>query len=260
MPQLARSGAVLNYETWGEGGPWVTLVNGHVRPLTDFRMLGRHLTSLGFRVLALDNRGAGLTTTTTAFTLADMAADVSSLWDHLGIATSALLGISMGGFIAQTIAGDEVTATRVSQLFLVSTAMRQALISPDRRPWTTDPAEVELKLRTYFTAQFFERNRPLVRGMAKQVAKAVAEGPFVEQSKRQVAAIRGVDLTVTASHIKAPTYVLHGAEDEVIALSAGEELQAHIHGANLQVFPGAGHLLLAEAPQALYNAVAKALA
>jgi len=259
MPHLSVANAVLNYETWGDSGAWVTLVNGHCRPLNDFRMLGRRLTACGFRVLALDNRGAGLTQTTAAFGFTDMLADVAALWDYLEIGTTALLGISMGGFIAQALAGGEATQSRVSRLFLVSTAMRQALIGRDRRPWSADVAEVEEKLRPYFSAAFLDRNRPLLQGMAKQIAKAVKQGQFDELSQQQIAAVRDLDLTETASRIRAPTHILHGAADDIIPLAAGVELQAHIKGGSLEVFPNAGHLLLAEAPQALYAAVIKGL-
>ena len=259
MPQLGVAGAVLNYESWGDSGAWVTLVNGHCRPLNDFRMLGRKLTECGYRVLALDNRGSGLTQTSAAFSFPDMSADVAALWEHLEIGTTALLGISMGGLIAQALAGGEATQSRVNRLFLVSTTLRQALIHRDRRPWSAEAAEVEDKLRPYFSAAFLERNLPLLQGMAKQIAKAVKQGHFAEQSQQQISAVRGLDLTETASRIRAPTHILHGAADEIIPLTAGVELQAHIKGASLEVFPNAGHLLLAEAPQALYAALIKAL-
>ena len=253
MPQLSRDGAMINYEVWGEDGAWVTLVNGHNRPLNDFRLMGRHLSERGFRVLALDNRGAGRSETYREFTLADMVDDVAALWDEEGVARTHLLGISMGGFIAATLALDH--AARVRRLVLVSTAAGQAYIRRDDTPWSSDPAEVEAKLRPYFTADFAARNEMLVRSMAKQIAKSVEDGGFAEKSAAQRRALAGFDLTARLGGLKAPTLVIHGAEDRIIPLAAGRELAQLIKGAQLEVLPGAGHLLLAERPKELYALV-----
>ena len=40
MAELERAEASIHYETWGESGAWLTLINGHNRPLNDFRMMG----------------------------------------------------------------------------------------------------------------------------------------------------------------------------------------------------------------------------
>ena len=60
----------------------------------------------GFKVITLDNRAVGRSSVTSPFTLDDMCADVVAIWEHLEITSSALLGISMGGAVAQLLALD----------------------------------------------------------------------------------------------------------------------------------------------------------
>ena len=253
MSQLDRPTATIHYEVWGEAGNWVTLVNGHTRPLNDFRMLGRHLAGQGYQVLALDNRGAGRTETAGPFTLADMADDVLALWDTLGVTQSHLLGVSMGGFIALSLA--LAHSTRVRRLVLVSTAMSQELIYRDDSRWEADPARVEAKLAPYFTEDFRRRNSVLVKSMVKQIAKAVAEGGFAERSEQQRRAIAGFDVASQLGGLQVPTLVIHGVDDRIIPVAAARALEAAIPDARLALLPGAGHLLLAERPKELYALV-----
>lgn len=254
MSTLAVPGAVINYEFWGEGNNgWVTLINGHTRPLNDFRMLGKKLVESGFKVLAFDNRGAGNTTIARDFTLVDMCADVRALWTALGVVKSHLLGISMGGFICQQLLQD--SGEKVKSLVLVSTAAKHGGIASDERPWTTDVHEVMLKLSTFFTPQFAQRNEVLVRSMAKQIAAQVVAGQFVINSQRQRKALEGFDLTANLPDIQVPALIIHGEEDAIVPLAEGETLAAGIPGAEIIRIKEAGHLLLAEAPAQLYAAV-----
>lgn len=253
MPQLDRTGAQLNYEVWGDGPVWLTLINGHTRPLTDFRLMGRKLTSHGLKILALDNRGAGETIAADGFTLEDMVDDIVALWDHEGIEQSHVLGISMGGFIAQWLAAEY--AERVGNLVLVSTAAGPAHIKSDDEPWSTDPDQVGQKLAPYFTGKFRVQNKLLVDAMVKQIVKAVREGDFAERGQAQRAAIQGYNGTQRLSEIKAPTLVVHGQDDGIIPFAAAEELASGIAQAKLHSFADAGHLLLAERPQPLFSAV-----
>lgn len=251
MPELTRNKATINYEVWGEQGPWLTLINGHTRPLNDFRLLGRHLQSLGFRILVFDNRGAGETRVLAPFTMADLVNDAVALWQLLGINSTGLLGISMGGFIAQTLALEH--KNYVNTLVLVSTAASDSWLSKHEAPWTANIDEVQAKLSAYFTPGFFQRNQPLIKSMAKQIAKNVAEGDFVSRAKMQREAIQGFDARSRLNTLNCPTWVIHGLEDEIIGIKAAQELAQLIPSAQLSAINDAGHLLLAEAPKQLYE-------
>ena len=84
--------ASIYYETHGESGDWVTLINGHTRTVRDFKMFTKKLIASGFRVLVADNRGAGETETSFPFTLEDIAEDIHDIWEELNIDKSHVLG------------------------------------------------------------------------------------------------------------------------------------------------------------------------
>ena len=255
MAFLKYNGIKLHYQTWGSEGPWVTLINGHTRPLNDFRMLAKHLAGQGLRIVAMDNRGSGLTETTAPFTLDDMARDVESLWQELGIGTTHLLGISMGGFIAMDLAAR--LPGQVLSLVLVSTAGESSSVRQDDQPWTTSLEEVLTKLKRYVTEEFAERNSMLVTSMAKQIAKNVAEGGFAERAQAQRQALKQRRPMNNLQDLKASTLVIHGARDRIIDPVAAKQLDESLPNSKLLLIPDAGHLLLAEAPKQLYQAASK---
>ena len=253
MPNLEQPGATINYEIWGEEGAWITLINGHNRSLSDFRFCGRYLNQRGWRVLALDNRGAGNTLTGRPFTFAEMVSDVIAIWDAEGIIRTRLLGVSMGGFIAQSVAA--LAGSRVAKLVLVSTASNPSEIRRDDAPWLSDPDAVLSKLLPYFAEPFAARNALLLKSMAKQIAKGVAEGDFAKFSEWQRQAIADLELTELAGTIRVPTLIVHGQDDQIIPVQAAYELASSIRGSHLEVFADTGHLLLAERPRELYHLI-----
>lgn len=257
MAHLGRPGAVIHYEVWADErsapGPWVVLVNGHTRPLNDFRLFGRHLVERGFRVAALDNRGAGQTEVERPFTYDDMVDDVRALMREVGADKASLAGISMGGFLVQGVA--LAAPQSVTQIALISTAASQESINKDERPWTTDFDEVSAKMAPYFTADFAQRNAMLVKSMVKQIVKNVENGAFAEHSDMQRKALAGFDARAKLSAVHCPVLVVHGVEDAIIPVAAARSLQKLLPQAALVEIPSAGHLLLAEAPKELYRVV-----
>ncbi|NBQ53883.1 MAG: alpha/beta fold hydrolase [Proteobacteria bacterium] len=261
MPFLDRPGAKIYFESTSpadrsEDVPVITLINGHMRTSSDFKMMTRYLVEKGFRVLTLDNRGAGRSIAQTDFDLNDMAADVVAVWDHLGVAQSHVLGISMGGMIAQWISGYH--GSRLRALVLVSTCpSRDWIQDHGSYAWSDDEEQVEQKLSGYFSKEFLSANQLLVAAMAKQMAKAAREGAFLEDSKRQMEAMRGFDATPILAQISAKVLVIHGSEDAIVPPAAAQLLADAIRGAIVKIFPGAGHLLLAERPKELYEVIAR---
>src|SRR6478672_9228562 len=104
MPRLALAGTELNYERAGEGEP-LLLIQGMTANLLAW---GRPFSSLleeSFDVISFDNRGMGLSSPVREeFSIAEMAADTAALLDELGVERAHVLGISMGGMIAQELA------------------------------------------------------------------------------------------------------------------------------------------------------------
>lgn len=257
MSTIIRPGASINFEVWGDEGPWITLVNGHLRPLTDFKMLGQRLVREGFRVVALDNRGAGLSTVDRPFSLVDMAHDIVAIWDQIGCSTAGLLGVSMGGFISLLLAQE--VPERLDGLILMSTACRASVLRSDEPSWDPDPEKVMAKLSTYFAPDFVKRNSLLVQSMAKQMARSAATGDLQRQAAMQRDAIRGFDARHALGRIKTPTLIIHGEEDSVIKSAEGQELARGIPASELVLLPATGHLILAERPKELLQVVTEFL-
>ena len=252
MALLTRPGAVINYDFIGDrSAPVVTLVNGHTRSSSDFRMMARILSGEGFAVVLLDNRAAGKSEADRPFTIKDMCGDVVAIWDELGIDSSSLLGISMGGFISQGIA--IMYPERVRNLILVSTAPEDRYINPTGGGWISEGSELDKKMRSYFAPGFVERNPVLFNTMVSQIRQSIDSGQFSRRSDMQRDALRGSEWTSQLGKIKARTLIIHGESDLVIDLEAGKLLSERIPGATLEIITGAGHLLLAEAPKELYR-------
>ncbi len=229
----------------------VTLVNGHTRSSSDFRMMARILGESGFRVLSLDNRGAGKTTVSRPFSIDDLCQDVVTLWDSLSIHRSSLLGISMGGFISQGIAIKY--PTRVEKLILVSTAPEEGFINPSGGGWIGEGNQLEEKMRTYFAPGYVDRNPVFFKTMVSQIRQAIISGNFAQRSEMQRAALKGAAWTSSLGYIQAPTMIIHGEEDLVIAIDGAKRLKEGILNSDLKTIKSAGHLLLAEAPKEIYG-------
>lgn len=244
MPYLGLKEVKIFFDTYGSTGEWVTLINGHTRTSRDFKIMGKKLARLGLRVLTLDNRGSGKTVCDQSFTIEDLAKDVMQLWEHLSIDSSHVLGISMGGFIAQTLS--LMAGPVIKSLCLVSTS-HQARDLPNNRAWPTDLVGLHEKMRPYFSTDFYKKNEILVNSMLKNMLQEIKDGPFLHDAIMQQNAIKNFSLSpADLNKIKFPTLILHGAEDKLIPSSSAYELHKHIRHSMIEIFAAAGHLLLAE--------------
>jgi pimeloyl-ACP methyl ester carboxylesterase len=287
MPRADANGIALEYDVWGESGDPVLIIAGHAGQLTavpDAFMA--ELVARGFRPIRFDNRDVGLSTgfdaaglpdfnavraamaagrpPPVAYTLVDMAADAVGLLDALGVERAHVFGGSMGGMIAQLVAADYPDRVKSLVSFMSSSgaphlptpaadvaAVMQAPIAPAgdlaaivehkinifRRigsPAYPTPVAV---MRERFTA---EAKRSLTPGgVARQSAAILATGDRRERLKT----------------IRCPTVVIHGAEDPLVPLAAGEDTARHIPGAVLRVVSGMGH----DFPDALAPVLADAV-
>jgi pimeloyl-ACP methyl ester carboxylesterase len=177
-----------------------------------------------------------------------MAADGVGLLDHLGIERAHVVGASMGGMIAQTIAGRHPERT----LSLVSIMSNTGALSSGqpalemypllirRRPRDRD-GFVEASLKTFFTigSKAFERDVEELRRLA---AQSYDRGHDPASAGRQLAAILASgDRTPLLRTITAPTLVIHGTADRLIRPSGGRATAAAIPGARLLLIEGMGH-------------------
>ncbi len=267
----SANGIEIAYETHGDpGGEPLLLVMGLGAQLIAWPIeLCDALVDRGFFVVRYDNRDTGLSTkledpadhdfmTTflqasqgepveVAYKLSDMAADGMALLDHLGIDSAHIVGASMGGMIAQTMAIEhparvrtltsimsttgepEVgqptaeamaillrpTATTRDEAIAATVEASKAIGSPEH----FDPAMAEKRAEEAYDRSFFPA------GVARQLLAILASGSRAEG----------------LAQLDVPTVVIHGDVDPLVTPSGGQRTAELIPGAELVMLDGAGH-------------------
>lgn len=263
MPTAKVGDINMYYEVHGEGEP-LLLITGLGGDLTGwiFQIIE---FSKKYRVIVFDNRGAGRTDAPDVpYSIEMMADDTAGLLDVLGIERAHILGLSMGGFIAQELALKY--PQRVQSLILATTAASPH--SSNKHVLDTwarmalEGVSVETRLREQllwiFTDKFFE-NPELVQ-MAINTMLANPQPQPTYAFARQVTACVEHDTRDRLGEITAPTLVLVGKEDILLPVKLSEELAVGIPNAELVVLEGGGHGFLAEIADKFNQAVLDYLA
>jgi len=240
MPYRTVNGLRMYYQLQGSG-PAVILLHGLGSCAEDW-WLQLPVLSERYRVLAPDLRGHGRTDKPPRpYTVPQMAEDVVRLMGALDIDQAHVVGLSLGGLVAQALAtGYE---TRVRSLVLVNTFARLRVGGPAgwwrllRRGLVLIVGGVGRQAELVAQAMFPHRGQEAVRRAA--VERLRANDPSAYQAA-MLAALRFKGWDRLPS-IRAPTLVVAGAEDTTVDLVAKEELAAGIPGARLEMIPGSGH-------------------
>ena len=251
MPFITNANTSIYYQCWSYPATrhTLTLINGYGRPHNDFRRLGKELVQANCKVVTLDNRAVGRSIVKQPFALQDMCADVVALWQHLEIKSSAVLGISMGGAVAQLLA--LAYPTRVSHLVLVSSFCDTTFtLNRNQRRWQS-LADAQATLTNYVAADFYQHNQPLMTAIAKQMWQERNKSNASLQDK----VVSGFTTRARLADISCPTLVIHGTEDRIINPQAAEVFAQTIPNTKLCLLPQAGHLLLLEKPTELHEQV-----
>jgi pimeloyl-ACP methyl ester carboxylesterase len=257
---LPRSGTVqangqdLYYEVHGDGPPLV-LVMGIGYDSSLWTLAQVPALSNQFRVVLVDNRDAGRSSNANCrYGIADMADDLAGLFDALGIAHSHMLGLSMGGMIAQEFALRH--ADRLDRLVLAGTGAAPARSTVDPiQIWSwvkaNDPTgEVFAGQQfVYLFSTAFLRNHQAVR----DTAELLASNPYPmspEAYGRQADAYRQFDSLDRLGAITAPTLVVVGEQDLLTPPWIAREVAEAIPGARFEIIQGDGssHVMPIERP------------
>jgi pimeloyl-ACP methyl ester carboxylesterase len=258
MPETARGNLKLYYEAHGEGEPLV-LIRG-LGSNADHWYAQAPVLSGHWQVIVFDNRGIARSRDPGgAFTIADMASDTVALMDDLGIPEAHVLGLSMGGMIAQELAVSH--PGRVRSLILAATHCGGAqAIKPSEevagaigRVASENSEQARLaSLPVFFAPRTLNEKQQVIQDYAA-VSMRHPAGP--EILTRQMAAIARHDTCGRLSRITAPTLVITGAEDVLVPPGNARILADRIPGAELRVIPECGHQVLIEAPEASNQAI-----
>lgn len=228
------------------------------------------LRAAGLATLAVDNRDVGRSTVIdapagdgVAYEVADMAADLVGVLDELGLERVHVLGMSMGGMIAQHLAFAH--PGRVASLIslMSNTGARdsgQATPEAGRVLTTAEPEDPAAYVEHYLDVAEVIGSPGLVDREAQRARfeAAARRGIHPQGTIRQMLAILADrDRRTRLADVTAPTLVVHGTADPLIQASGGEATAAAIAGARLHLIEGMGHdLSSAHLPEIVGAAVA----
>lgn len=283
MTSTTANGITVEYETTGDpADPPLLLVMGLGAQLiawpAEFRAL---LAGRGYYVIAHDNRDVGLSSkfedgpkpdvvaafggdySSASYTLSDMAADSAGLLDALGIESAHVVGASMGGMIAQTIAIEHPAKVR-SLCSIMSTTGDRTVGAPDSSALgallAPTPTNREEAIETGVAAQrvIGSPGFPFDETKVRERAGIAYDRCFNPAGMaRQLVAIQASgDRTSALGAVTVPTLVIHGDADPLVTPSGGEATAKAIPGADLLVIEGMAHDLPEETWPQVVDAIA----
>lgn len=257
MPQSEANDISINYRLEGDGEETVVLVNGLADDLESWAFQMDDLLAAGYRVLRFDNRGVGLTDKPEGpYTARLLADDAKALVDALGLGSFHMLGVSMGGMVAQEYALAHPGDLR-SLVLACTYAAPGPFCSRMFSMWADLASEmgVPFVMRDValwaFTVPFFEEREEELKEFEAEFASLPMT---TEAYLAQLAAIRTYDAAGRLGGIRTPTLVLAGEEDILIPTALSERLCTAVPGSEWATTEG-GHACLWEHPGAFNRAV-----
>lgn len=255
MPRASVNGIELEYDTFGSpDDPAVVCISGlGAQMITFHEEFCGGLAARGYHVVRHDNRDVGLSTKIedgSSYALEDMAADSAGLLDHLGIDAAHVVGVSMGGMIAQTLA-IEHPGRVLSLTSIMSTtgapgvggATEEASARLLRPAGATRDEQVASSIETSRIIWGDTPQFPFDEDLARWRAETSVDRAYYPMGTvRQLQAIRATgDRTEKLRRLDVPALVVHGTNDPLVQPSGGEATAAAIPGAELLLIEGMGH-------------------
>jgi pimeloyl-ACP methyl ester carboxylesterase len=274
-PQIARANGIdICYEIFGDAGaePLLLIMGLGAQMIHWDDDFCRQLAARGFRVIRFDNRDIGKSSKMTGgkrltplelikfrflkipvdapYKLPDMAKDTVGLMDALGIKSAHLVGVSMGGMIAQE------TAISFPQRVRSLTSIMSTTGNPKVPPPTREAAAILMAPPPATKEEYFERfaktwkilrvgsfpqDEALDRSRAERTYERGLNPAGVGRQLRAIMA-SGSRKERLAS-VKVPTLVIHGTVDPLVPPEGGKDTAASIPGAKLLMVEGMGHAL-----------------
>jgi 3-oxoadipate enol-lactonase len=260
MPKEKVGDIEMYYRVQGRGDPLV-LIQGLTMDSNAW-MLQSPVFSDQYRVVVFDNRGVGRTDAPDTPYTTEMMADDAGLLDVLKIEKAHVLGLSLGGMIAQEFGIKYPDRTK--SLILAGTAAcpregapRSAHIVGNLLSMAKSGVDLETCTRMFmawaFTPQFFSNP-----DQVQMIINLTTANPFPQPLQGlagQVSASFDHDTRDRLDRIKAPTLVLVGSQDLLLSVDCSRELAEKIPGAELQILEGAGHFMCFEHAERFNQAV-----
>ena len=265
MPTIERDdGTTIHYDVHGEGEPVVLImglgVDGHGWDLQVPGMAARH------HVIVVDNRGVGRSGKPAGpYSIPMMADDVAAVLDAVGTERAHVVGVSMGGMIAQELTlrhpsrvgalvlgvtfarpGEEVRATSEQGGAQIASGVGSAGPSPLALMMSG-----QLDLSAIDVRQAFSFLMPLVLSekflrekrawLAEMLDRSIGYGFSMKGLAAQIAAVLAHDTVARLPSLRAPTLIVTGSKDRLVPPRHSDELAALIPGSRLVVREGGTH-------------------
>jgi 3-oxoadipate enol-lactonase len=250
---IARAGDIeLSYDRGGSGPPLLLIMGMSGTALHWGEPFLEDLRR-DFDVIAYDHRGVGESTRLEGpLTIPQLADDAANLLAALELDSAHVMGISMGGMIAQELVLRNPDAVRTLTLGCtycggpdsslttpeVMGRLAAAMQSGDRALALRTGWEINMSSRTVDDADSYRR----FLDAAEQYAVAV---PVI---MAQLQAIAVHDTSDRLGEITTPTLVVHGTDDLLLPVRNGEVIAGKIPGARLEILDGIGHMFFWEVP------------
>ena len=274
MPTALANGITIAYETSGDpAGTPVLLIMGLGMQLISWpQEFVEGLEQRGCYVIRYDNRDSGLSTKfdgagvpnlplsylknivgwplRPAYTLDDMADDAHGLLEYLDVPEAHLIGVSMGGMIAQVFAARHARRTR-SLTSIMSSSGRRGLPGPTRaarnsllKPAPAGGTREQLiahmveTFRVIGSPDFPMPEHELRANIGRTLDRSLCPAGVARQL---VAIAANGDRSHLLKQIRKPALVIHGASDPLVPVACGIDTASQIEGAALHIIEGMGH-------------------
>lgn len=267
MAQASSNGITIEYEVHGDGDP-LLLVMGLGGQLSDWPQgFLDALVGAGFQVIVFDNRDIGLSTEfdweppapvravlktlvkrppRAGYTIPDMAADAAGLLDALDVESAHVVGMSMGGMIAQQLTIDHPTRVRSLTSIMSNPGdgksgrmAGKVMAKMARLPAPTPETAADRSVTSFLLWSGPHFDPDLHR---ESTALSIKRSFRPLGTQRQTTAIMASpDRTPGLRQVTAPTLVIHGMLDTLVKPSGGIATAAAVPGSRLLMFPDMGH-------------------
>ncbi|MBG7604681.1 MAG: alpha/beta hydrolase [Actinobacteria bacterium] len=267
MASIQANGITIEYEVHGEGDP-LLLVQGLSGQLIDWPdEFVAMLVADGFKVIRFDNRDIGLSTefdweppsqvksvaralarrpAKAGYLLSDMAADAAGLLEALDIDQAHVVGISMGGMIAQSLTIEHSAKVLSLTSIMSNTGDRKngkiagrliARLIRLPKPTRENAVDRSVEIFAAISGPTFDASE--YRSLAEQgVERSYREEGVARQT---VAILASADRTAALGGVTAPTLVVHGMVDPLVKPSGGVATAKAVPGSRLVMYPDMGH-------------------
>ncbi len=263
MPMAKVGDINMEYYVEGEGPP-LMMIMGYTGQASSWseRFL-EHLRP-HFQIIRFSNRGTGLTDKPqTEYSIRMMAEDAAGLLAELGIEKAHVLGISMGGMIAQELVLNHPQAVQGLVLGCTTPGLSQgvqpsqevlALLAPV--PGASPEEQYEKAWPAIVTPEFVEREREFLEEMLRSELETPTP---VDTLGRQLAAIMRFDAYDRLPQIHSPTLIIHGDRDVLVPPKNADILRERIPSASMRILPEVAHMFFWERPEESAEAIVEFL-